>query len=1847
MIDDLRRFTVQVVLFALLLQTSGVGVLAAATPQQAEQPENPPASADPGPEKGEGALSAAAEAVGKSAEELGRQLLEVLGDAPPSEAKAVVEAQTETAAPARTAPPSPPWLAQPTSLASSGSLSPAPAAAETLVDLSQVALVAGANLLSLPSEPADPDPAVVLAPIAGQYSAAYAYDACDAADPWKLYDPADAAASDLAAIDHRLGVWLDADAATALPSPGTQPPATAIQLCTGWNLIGYPLAEPRPVPAALASIAGKYLRVFGYAAAEAGPQPTADPWEVYDVAVPAWANDLTAMQPGRGYWVLATEDVVLDMENQGAPPEVAIETPTVAAEIAGPETVLGSVRSNLLERWTLAYRPSGTGEPFVELAAGNVPVESAELGAFDPTLLLNGMYDLRLEARDFAGQTVETIVPVVVDGQRKVGLFTLSFSDLAVPLSGLDIEVVRTYDSRDKSRGDFGVGWRLEIRQGTYRNNVSPGDGWQIVASQPPNPFPCAGGVETQAHLTTVRLSDQEVYRFRLALANTGPSLGGCVGRAHFEYVDGPVPGATLEILGNTDVFWPSGNDYLLDGITQEVYEPEQVRLATRDGREFDLSLRSGVMAARDPNGNELTITPLAIAHSSGASIAIERDAANRIAAITDPSGERRTYSYDASGDLVAYTDAAGHTTTFAYNGEHGMLDLVDPLGNRAVRNEYDEAGRLIATTDAGGNTIQFSRDLEARREIVTDRLGHTRVLEYDARGNVTREVDEAGEETLRTFDGDDNLLTETDPLGRTTTYTYTPAHDVASITDPLGNATAFTYDAAGRLLTTTDPRSNATTNVYDSAGNLTETTDAAGAATTFAYDAQGNLLTETDALSGVTTHAYDARGNLTATTDALGNETTFTYDANGNRLTESLTRTIPGVGGTPATTETLTTTFTYDELSRLLSTTAADGSTTRQTYDALGRVVSRSDALGRVTTLTYDERGRLTTTTFPDATSESSTHDDEGRVTSRTDRGGRVTSFSYDPVGRLVATTFGDGSSTIHGYDDAGQLVSRSDERGNTTTFVYDDAGRRTEVTDALGHTTTFAYDAAGNQTSVTDARGLKTEFTYDALNRRTVTTLADGETTSTGYDTLGRRVSETDQAGRTTTFGYDALGRLTSVTDALGQATTFSYDEVGNRLTQTDANGNTTTFGYDAVGRQVSRALPDGAVERMAYNADGTLASRTDFQGRTTTFTYDVAGRLVGRSHPDATSVAWAYTATGQRASFTDGRGTTAFTYDERDRVTSTVYPDGRRLEYGYDLAGNRTSLTATVGAVVLPTTYGYDALNRLATVTDTSGGEYTHGYDAVGSRTSMAYPNGVTTSTTYDAVNRLSLLATADSGGATLQSYAFTLDVTGRRTRIDEADGTARAYTYDALYRLTQDRVTDGAAALVYQEGFTYDAVGNRTELARDEGAGAVTTAYTYDSRDRLTAEGAAAHSWDATGNLTAKAGTATYGWDTQDRLTTATLTDGTTVVTHYDPDGNRVRTETTPPGGATEVVNYLVDTSGFLSHVVVESDGAGNVLTHYTRGDELLSLWRPASSERKSFHADGLGSVRLLTDATGTVTDSYTYTAFGVLENHTGTDVQPYRFTGEPFDPNLGFQYHRARWLDVRVGRFASVDPFAGSLEDPISLHRYLYANADPVGVVDPSGEFSLNSLAVNLAVRATLFTMRHPVLTAVIGILANALVPAELGEALYASGNPFGVGFGSVSIGKARFFALVKSARFRAFVNRNRSLAGKLWRSNGLAFEDFLRDVLKARGPIPVGTGRHTVDIGHRTVLIEAKTGRTLSGREIEQLKAIAGDAAQNSSGFVYTFLFKPTAAAIRKVEEAGGTALWFFENVGG
>ena len=114
-------------------------------------------------------------------------------------------------------------------------------------------------------------------------------------------------------------------------------------------------------------------------------------------------------------------------------------------------------------------------------------------------------------------------------------------------------------------------------------------------------------------------------------------------------------------------------------------------------------------------------------------------------------------------------------------------------------------------------------------------------------------------------------------------------------------------------------------------------------------------------------------------------------------------------------------------------------------------------------------------------------------------------------------------------------------------------------------------------------------------------------------------------------------------------------------------------------------------------------------------------------------------------------------------------------------------------------------------------------------------------------------------------------------------------------------------------------------------------------------------------------------------------------------------------------------------------------------------------------RRWYSLDGLRSVVNLTDDSGSTVASYHLDAWGNFRFPAELTVSKNRFafTGYEWDPELGLFNAKARYFDPQIGRFTTQDSFLGEIDDPPSLHRYFYANANPTRYVDPTGHAALD------------------------------------------------------------------------------------------------------------------------------------------------------------------------------------------
>jgi RHS repeat-associated protein len=330
-----------------------------------------------------------------------------------------------------------------------------------------------------------------------------------------------------------------------------------------------------------------------------------------------------------------------------------------------------------------------------------------------------------------------------------------------------------------------------------------------------------------------------------------------------------------------------------------------------------------------------------------------------------------------------------------------------------------------------------------------------------------------------------------------------------------------------------------------------------------------------------------------------------------------------------------------------------------------------------------------------------------------------------------------------------------------------------------------------------------------------------------------------------------------------------------------------------------------------------------------------------------------------------------------------------------------------------------------------------------------------------------------------------------VTGAREQIryaDESNTTWRylKYEYDGLGQLTSDYAggyyaTDTTLSVAY----TYNKAGN-IQNEKENGSANPTRVYGYSKvvggqiiiGDTMTGVGPNSGNlnplgWDGNGNLTGGTDTQQrnltlhYTWDSKLRSATAVYygTDTKTISLKYDPAGNRIYKASS--SSLTGNRKYIVDTVGELPVILMEIEpGTTPTIrkTYVYADSEVLAQYNGSQSAPDKYYYlhDRLGSVRQVVAANGEPALSYSYKPFGETDvTATRTNPTPpsnaFMFTGQWYDAEIGQYYLRARQYDPQLYRFTSRDPEKGEFTEPLTLHRYLYCQNEPVNCTDPSGE----------------------------------------------------------------------------------------------------------------------------------------------------------------------------------------------
>ena len=526
----------------------------------------------------------------------------------------------------------------------------------------------------------------------------------------------------------------------------------------------------------------------------------------------------------------------------------------------------------------------------------------------------------------------------------------------------------------------------------------------------------------------------------------------------------------------------------------------------------------------------------------------------------------------------------------------------------------YDNNGNVTKSMTKNGNGADDYSVTEttynwrnAPVKVLTD--GTDSAYYYDAVGNVLRMY--TGELTNFTMSGLDNV-SGTD--FKVTKYTYDSQNRLISTTDALNHTSTNTYDINGNLVKTVDRNQNILNSVYDPMGNLIEKSAQESADAekediyTYTYNRMGLPVTMTG--NNITTsYTYDNIGRLIQESLTGGIQKEYNYDSNGNRILFKLTK---------DNAEQINTVYSYDKLDRVQTITNGTNMST-YTYNKNGQLLS-DETDDFTTSYSYNAGGMITSLTTSDGTNQIQSH-----------------SYQYLPNGNISQkqSTVGTQSTQYnYQYDDAGRLTQ--EQYGTETkAYTYDPYGNRLQMTlsGTQSGTVGYTYDANNRLLKMTNNAGGTTEeinYTYDN-NGNQISWMKNQIADSDGDAALSMETTGEDYG----VYGYDMYNRVISYTDGV---TTASYTYDANNLRQSKTVDNVTTnhiwdgqnMVMETKGTQVNKyyrgvngityASMNGTVSYYHKDAHGDVTALTDAIGTITkNYMYDSFGNQATEDEAD----------------------------------------------------------------------------------------------------------------------------------------------------------------------------------------------------------------------------------------------------------------------------------------------------------------------------------------------------------------------------------------------------------------------------------------------------------------------------------------------------------------------------------------------------------------------------------------------------------------------------------------------------
>ena len=623
--------------------------------------------------------------------------------------------------------------------------------------------------------------------------------------------------------------------------------------------------------------------------------------------------------------------------------------------------------------------------------------------------------------------------------------------------------------------------------------------------------------------------------------------------------------------------------------------------------------------------------------------------------------------------------------------------------------------------------------------------------------------------------------------------------------------------------------------------------------------------------------------------------------------------------------------------------------------------------------------------------------------------------------------------SRTIHSK---GIHFQRTDGRGNTILTDQNLLGWTEKVTDAEGNVTLTEYDlATGKPSRITDALGKTACYAYDSRGRKSAEW-------GTGIPPVTYKYDDADRLISLTTFRVSGEVITTNPTGRNdGDTTTWSYHEASGLLQAKHyANGRGEDYSYDNWNRLATR------MQARTLNSDGIRL--------TSTYSYDLQkGTLLSIVHNDGTPpVYFSYNHLGLLIQIADASGNRRIDYNDYNEVTaeSAEGLTACMIYYRKDNLGRPGGYTLQYGGnAIQQCTWEYDSCGRYSTVSfNHVTFPFKYGYNEnSGLLETLSYPNGFTRQ--YTREEKRNLLVKIDYLSPAEDNYSikvdYTYDALGRPlTKKDffnqSAPDLTHAYTYNDRGELISDVMSRGGVCR-----YAYDNIGNR-ESAQEDIEKVTTYATNELNQYESIIEGMETPfipEYDEDGNQT-KVKTATGEWSVSyNAVNQATcFTQGAKrIKCLYDCMSRRV--EKIVYEGETLISRKRFLYRGYLQVAELDALNSTENVNPVLRKTYLwdpretirtrilgMTLFDESGSYKKDLYYmhDLQKSTIALLGTEGRLCGLYEYGPYGNTLKIEGDEAvdNPFRFSSEYWDDELGLVYYNYRYLNLVDGRWMNRD-----------------------------------------------------------------------------------------------------------------------------------------------------------------------------------------------------------------------------